>query len=292
MKSALILLGAFLIGMCAFVSMGLAQGAGTAEFSRCIAFVDRAPRIVPVRFQPAASARVVARRSYEDGGRTTPAAAAPEVRITFATHSTFRIETPAGVVIATDYAGYAGAGPMPTVVTMNHAHETHYTDYIDPGIQHVLRGWNPAGGPANHKLKVEDVFIRNVPTDIKRWNGAIEPFGNSIFIFEVADLCIGHLGHLHHKLTNEQLAQIGRLDILFVPVDGSYTLNLAEMTEVVRQLRTRLVIPMHYFAGSSLQRFIAGLRDGFQIEVLKEPATVVSVTTLPARPTVRVLPGY
>jgi hypothetical protein len=49
---------------------------------------------------------------------------------------------------------------------------------------------------------------------------------------------------------------------------------------------------MHYFAGSSLQRFIAGLRDGFQIEVLKEPATVVSVTTLPARPTVRVLPGY
>jgi hypothetical protein len=61
---------------------------------------------------------------------------------------------------------------------------------------------------------------------------------------------------------------------------------------VVRQLRTRLVIPMHYFAGSSLQRFIAGLRDGFQIEVMKEPVTVVSVTTLPQRPTVRVLPGY
>jgi L-ascorbate metabolism protein UlaG (beta-lactamase superfamily) len=79
---------------------------------------------------------------------------------------------------------------------------------------------------------------------------------------------------------------------VFVPVDGSYTLNLAEMTEVVRQLRTRLVIPMHYFSGSSLQRFIAGLREGFQIEVLKEPVTAVSVTTLPARPTVRVLPGY
>ena len=48
---------------------------------------------------------------------------------------------------------------------------------------------------------------------------------------------------------------------ILVPVDGSYTLNLKEMTEVVKQLRTALVIPMHYFAGSSLQRFIATLRE-------------------------------
>ena len=243
-----------------------------AEISRCIAFVERTPGIVPVRY--------------------VPAAAAPEVRITFATHSTFRIQTPAGVVIATDYAGYAGAGPAPTVATMNHAHDTHFTDYPDPAIQYVLRGWNPDGGPADHKLKVQDVLIRNVPTDIKRWDGSIEPFGNSIFIFEVADLCIGHLGHLHHKPTPEQLARIGRLDVLFVPVDGSYTLNLAEMTEVVKQLRTSLVIPMHYFAGSSLQRFIATLKGEFRIEVEKEPVTVVSLATLPSRPTVRVLPGY
>ncbi|MGH6618343.1 MAG: MBL fold metallo-hydrolase [Alphaproteobacteria bacterium] len=243
-----------------------------AEISRCIAFVERTPGIVPVKY--------------------APAAAAPEVRITFATHSTFRIQTPAGVVIATDYAGYAGAGPAPTVVTMNHAHDTHFTDYPDPAIQYVLRGWNPNGGPADHKLKVQDVLIRNVPTDIERWDGSIEPFGNSIFIFEVADLCIGHLGHLHHKPTPEQLARIGRLDVLFVPVDGSYTLNLAEMTEVVKQLRTSLVIPMHYFAGSSLQRFIATLKGEFRIEVEKEPVTVVSLATLPTRPTVRVLPGY
>lgn len=248
-----------------------APDSALAEISRCIAYVERAPEIVPVRFVQAA---------------------APEVRITFATHSTFRIETPAGVIIATDYAGYAGAGPTPTVVTMNHAHDTHYTDYPDPAIRYVLRGWNPNGGPAEHKLKIGDVLIRNVPTDIKRWDGSIEPFGNSIFIFEVADLCIGHLGHLHHKPTAEQLAQIGRLDILFVPVDGSLTLNLKDMTEVVKQLRTSLVIPMHYFAGSSLQRFIASLKGEFRIEVEQEPVTVVSASTLPSRPTIRVLPGY
>ena len=44
---------------------------------------------------------------------------------------------------------------------------------------------------------VDDVYIRNVPTDIRSWGGELERDGNSIFIFEVADLCIGHLGHLH-----------------------------------------------------------------------------------------------
>jgi len=247
------------------------------EFSRCIAYVQDKPRIVPAGF-------TLAQKQAQ--------AAAKEVTITYATHSTFRITTPAGIVIATDYAGWAGEGPLPTVVTMNHAHETHYTDYVDPGIKYVLRGWNPAGGPAVHKLRIEDVFIRNVSTDIKRWEGQIEPFGNSIFIFEVADLCIGHLGHLHHKPTPEQYGKIGRLDILFVPVDGSFTLNQPDMIEVVKKLRTSLVIPMHYFGGASLRRFIAGLQGALQVEVLKEPTTVVSLSTLPKRPTLRVLPGY
>ena len=70
------------------------------------------------------------------------------VSITYIGHSTFRLRTPGGVVIATDYAGYAGSGPVPNAVTMNHAHETHYTNFPDPSIEHVLRGWNPAGGPA------------------------------------------------------------------------------------------------------------------------------------------------
>ena len=56
--------------------------------------------------------------------------------------------------------------------------------------------------------------------------------GNSIFIFEVAGLCIGHLGHLHHKLDDSHFAQIGRIDILMVPIDGSYTMSLDGMSEI------------------------------------------------------------
>ena len=80
---------------------------------------------------------------------------------------------------------------------MNKAHRTHYTDFPDPGIEYVLRGWNPDGGPAKHALVVDDVYIRNVTTDIRSWAARLERDGNSIFIFEVAGLCIGHLGHLH-----------------------------------------------------------------------------------------------
>ncbi len=245
--------------------------AAPAEASKCVAYVDNGAQLVPVGY--------------------APAQAADTVEVTFVGHATFRLTTPAGVIIATDYAGYAGPGPVPTVVTMNHAHETHYTPFPDPAIQHVLRGWNPEGGPAEHDLTVADVYIRNVPTDIRRWGGGLERHGNSIFIFEVADLCIGHLGHLHHKPTQEQLALIGRLDVVLAPVDGTYTLNLLDMIEVLQDLRASLVIPMHYFGGESLRLFLAGMVEAFEIEVSREATMEVSLRTLPREPTVLVLGG-
>jgi L-ascorbate metabolism protein UlaG (beta-lactamase superfamily) len=244
--------------------------------SRCIAFVERAPRILPAAFDPAQS----------------PALGSDEVEIEFVTHSTFRLRTPAGVVAATDYAGYAGDGPTPDIATMNHAHDSHYTDFPDPAIAHVLRGWNPAGGPAKHHLHVKDLMVRNVSTDIRGWSSTVEPDGNSIFIYEVADLCIGHLGHLHHKPTPEQLARIGRLDVVFAAVDGTYTLDIPTMIEVLKELRASLVIPMHFFGGESLNLFVAGMSTDFAVRINEDPTAVVSLATLPRRPTVLVLPGY
>ncbi len=262
-------------------SLALGLTPDTAHASKCFAYVEQAPELRPST-SPVPGVVPV--------GFST-AQLAPSVRITYVTHSTFRLETPEGVVIATDYAGFAGAGVVPTVVTMNHAHETHYTAFPDPAIQHVLRGWNPQGGPAKHNLTVEDVLIRNVPTDIRHWDGGAERDGNSIFIFEVADLCIGHLGHLHHKPTPEQLAMIGRLDVVFAPVDGSYTLDLPTMIELLKELRTSLVIPMHSFSDSSLRLFLAGMLSDFELDMAKEATIEISLTTLPRQPTVLVLPG-
>ena len=95
----------------------------------------------------------------------------PEVTIRFIAHSSYRIETAEGVSIVTDFYGRAGTGGPPDIVTMNQAHETHYTNTPDPRITHVLRGWNPAGGAAKHELRVRDVLVRNVPTNIRDWDG-------------------------------------------------------------------------------------------------------------------------
>ena len=196
----------------------------------------------------------------------------------------------AGVVIATDYFGASGEGPLPDVVTMNQAQENHFTDFPDPAIPHVLRGWNPDGaGPAEHLLTLRDVTIRNVTTDLRGW-GAPGKDGNSIFVFEVADMCIGHLGHLHYELTEAQYALLGRLDIVMAPVDGTFTLEIGKMIEVLKTLKARLVLPMHSFGQYSLTRFLDGMKDEFEIVVNDSRTITVSLDTLPSRPTVMVLP--
>lgn len=247
---------------------------GAASASLCYAFVEDLRRDLP---------------GIQYAQLGTPDVDPRSVRISYVAHSTFRIETEEGITILTDYFGGRGDGPDPDVVTMNHAHETHYTD--TPGdIPYVLRGWDHDGkGPADYKLRVRDVTIRNVTTDIRGWGGP-EADGNSIFIFEVADLCIGHLGHLHHVLTEPHYARVGRLDIVMAPVDGTFTLDLPAMIEVLKTLKARLVLPMHAFGTYSLERFLLGMSDEFAIKVNETPDITVSLDNLPGEPTVLVLP--
>ena len=180
-----------------------------------------------------------------------------QVRITFIGHATFLIESPQLVRIATDYNDYVRPPVVPDIATMNHAHDTHYTDHPDPAIKYVLRGWGPSPDePAIWDLKYRDVRVRNVPTNIRNWSGGTERYGNSIFIFEIANLCIAHLGHLHHTLTQQQLNEIGRVDVVMAPVDGNYTLDLDGMMEVLTALKAQLIIPMHFFGWYTLDRFL------------------------------------
>ncbi|MBL8906709.1 MAG: MBL fold metallo-hydrolase [Rhizobiales bacterium] len=230
-------------------------------------------------------------------GLVQPAAYAPtalqadQVQLTFVGHATFVIESPGGVRIATDYDGYAG-DVLPDVVTMNHAHSSHYTDNPDPAIKHVLRGWGEDGQPAQHNLTVGDVRIRNVTTDIRGGMTGRRDDANSIFIFEVAGLCIGHLGHLHHELTPQHVGLIGRLDVVLVPVDGGYTMAQASMMNVLKDLKARLVIPMHFFGPTTLSRFISNASADFEVEMAASPVTIVSASSLPQRPKLLVLPGH
>jgi L-ascorbate metabolism protein UlaG (beta-lactamase superfamily) len=232
----------------------------------------------------AASARGVMPAAFE-------VAAAGEVGLTFLGHASFFIESPAGVAIVTDYNGVnVPYGRVPDIVTMNHAHPTHFTEFVDPRIKFVLRGWDSSAGVAQHDLKYQDVRVRNVPTNIRSGDGT-EYGGNSIFVFEMAGLCIAHLGHLHHTLTREHLAALGQVDVLLAPIDGAYTLSQADMIEVIDEIKPALVIPMHYFAPSVLQRFLARLEGRYPVRVRSAPFAALSREALPKTTEILVLPG-
>lgn len=211
--------------------------------------------------------------------------------ITFLGHASFAIDSPGGTLAVTDYSGAHSPSRVPDLVTMNHAHTTHFTDNPDRRIAHVLRGWRADGGPAQHDLRVGDIQVRNLPTNIRDWSGGTRRYGNSVFVFETGGLCIAHLGHLHHLLTPEDLGILGPLDIVMVPIDGSWTSSQGDMVEVIGQLHPKLILPMHYWSPQVLNRFLDRMRGMAEIVLADTPTLRVSRSTLPASPQVVVLPG-
>ncbi|MBX4938405.1 MBL fold metallo-hydrolase [Rhizobium binae] len=216
-----------------------------------------------------------------------------DVKFTFLGHSTFEIDTPAGIIIATDYNGWYQPAALPDVVTMNKAHTTHFTLTPEPGIKHVLHGWSDIPGEAaNIDLVVGDAHIRNVATDIRfsYGLGGSQQNGNSIFIFEIAGLCIGHLGHLHYELTDTHYTEIGRLDVVMVPVDGGLTMGADSMSRVIKRLRSSLILPMHR-RGPPVNAFVSMFGKDFDVAYASDDSITVSLRTLPKKPLIYVLKG-
>ena len=260
--------------LCLFPFASLAQNA--APVSKCLAMVDAgseiSPRILFAKFEPKALPLIAI-----NTGKSS-------VTLTYIDHAVWEITSPSGVIAATDYYGLP-LNPVPDIVTMNNAHRTHWTPNPDPAIKHVLKGWSQDGiTPAQHLLVEGDMLVRNVATDT-RDGDELRRGGNSIFIFETADLCIGHLGHLHTGLTDSQYAQIGRLDVIMVPVDSRHTLSEAAMGELMQRLRPSVILPMH-LRGNSIQNFIAKLADGFETDYLSGNTLEMSLGTLPKTPKV------
>ena len=259
-----------------------AQEANRPQVSQCQLVAEKIPNVQYANFNPPASGAPA----------LTLAQVQEDVVITFVGHSTFQIDTPGGISIATDFNGWLRTSRTPDVVTMNKAHSSHYTLNPDPAIGAVLQGWNETqpGQPVEHRLVVGDAYIRNVPTDIRDWGGSMEANGNSIFIFEVAGLCIGHLGHLHHELTDTHYGEIGRLDILMVPVDGGLTLGADSMSRIVKRLRSAVILPMHR-RGPPIETFLSMFDDSFDTQISENRGFTVSMRTLPKKPLILVLQG-
>jgi len=74
---------------------------------------------------------------------------------------------------------------------------------------------------------------------------------NGIICLDFNGIKVVHLGDLGHVLGESDLEQIGAVDVLMIPVDGYFTIDMEIAKTIIRQLAPRIVFPMHYRTESS-----------------------------------------
>jgi len=155
-------------------------------------------------------------------------------------HSCFKIRGSNAVVITDPYSpslGYSLGTPTARIVTVSHQHSGHsYVRGIGGEPRLVIR-------PGEYEIS--DVLIIGIATSHDADRGR-ERGENTVYLMEVDEISICHLGDLGHALTAEQVEEIGNVDVLLLPVGGVSTINASVAAEVVRQLEPKAVIPMHY----------------------------------------------
>ena len=160
--------------------------------------------------------------------------------ITWFGHACFRVRGREAVILM-DPVGPSSGYPLPeqsaNVVTISHHHPNH------SALESIRPGYRLVEGPGEYEIA--GAFITGVHTYHDKEQGA--SLGrNTVYLLEIDDLVICHLGDLGGPLTEEQSAQISAVDVLLVPVGGGPTIDAAAAVEVIGQIEPSIVIPMQY----------------------------------------------
>jgi L-ascorbate metabolism protein UlaG (beta-lactamase superfamily) len=159
--------------------------------------------------------------------------------VTWLGHGCFRLRGRSAAVVTDPYPPAIGLKLQrldADIVTVSHAHDNHsYTQAVREAYE--IRG------PGEYE--VAGVSVIGIPTYHDAEKGARHG-RNTVYLFEIDDLRVCHLGDLGHKLDDAEAETVAAPDVLLVPVGGRTSINAAEAAEVVRQLEPRYVVPMHY----------------------------------------------
>lgn len=204
------------------------------------------------------------------------------MQINYLGHSCFKIKTKKTIIVTDPYDDYIGLRMPQTradIVTISHEHSDHNCLKYINGNPFIVRS------PGEYEIKEVSIFGINSFHDNQ--NGELRGI-NTIYVLEIEDVFLCHLGDLGTPLTERQLEEIGDIDILMVPVGGIYTIGPKQALQVINQIEPKIVIPMHYnnpklnqkdFGQcSSLKDFLQEI--GVSISEAKENL-VVNKTSLP-----------
>ena len=159
--------------------------------------------------------------------------------VTWLGHGCFRMRGRSAAVVTDPYPPSIGLKLSrldADLVTVSHEHENHnYTQAVRDAYE--IRG------PGEYE--VAGVSVIGVPTFHDGEKGA-KHGRNTVYLIEIDDVRVCHLGDLGHKLDDAEAEAISSPDVLLVPVGGNTAINAGQAAEVVRQLEPRFVVPMHY----------------------------------------------
>ncbi len=163
------------------------------------------------------------------------------MKIKWLGHACFMITSDTGIKIITDpyersdNLRHSEIKESADIVTVSHGHFDHSNIAAVRGNPEVVRGTK----------KVKGIEFKGVPSYHDEAKGQ-QRGKNTILCFEVDGIRVCHLGDLGHQLGDKQIAELGRIDILLIPVGGYYTIDAKVATQVCNQLNPRVIIPMHF----------------------------------------------
>lgn len=218
-------------------------------------------------------------------------AAETDATIRYLGHNFFHLISSKGTHIAMDPLGpgwYPDPHVSAHVVTVGREHFNHNYVEVIRGKPLILRGLNDFGDDWNRvSINVREVFIYNVPLYQNGVDGGY--LKGAAFIFDLGKLCVAHLGDLSHPLTPHQLKLIGKIDIALTPIGGRFTMGPQTAREVVRQLKPKIAIPMHY--RDDLGR-VEEFSEGYRVRYLESDTFHASKSALPSSTEIVVLRPY
>lgn len=162
------------------------------------------------------------------------------MEITWYGHSFFRLKAKEGSIVTDPFSkqiGYSVPRVTADIVTISHNHPGHNNADAIKGEPKVIRG------PGEYE--VNNIFVFGIPTNHDKRNGR-ERGRNTVFLFEMENLTVCHLGDLGHVLNQSQVEALGDVGVLLIPVGGLSTLTAPLAVEVVNLIDPRIVVPMHY----------------------------------------------
>ncbi|MDD2753176.1 MAG: MBL fold metallo-hydrolase [Candidatus Portnoybacteria bacterium] len=161
--------------------------------------------------------------------------------ITWYGQSCFKIQSGETVLFTDPFAKEIGLTPprgQANIVTISHNHFDHNNSEAINGGSLVI------DEPGEYESKGVD--IKGILSFHDDKEGK-ERGTNTIYIIDMEGMKICHLGDLGQaKLTAEQVEKIDGVDILMIPVGGTYTIDEEMAAEIINQIEPRIVIPMHY----------------------------------------------